>query len=123
MPFHQNGIPAAIAADCANDQGKFWDYHNILYSKQTEWENLSGNSTNAKFKEYAKSIANIDTSQFISCIDSQKYKDKVDKDIVDWSLYGVSGTPTFYIGNEEKGYTEILGAQPISSFENIIKQV
>jgi protein-disulfide isomerase len=86
MPFHQNGIPAAIAADCANDQGKFWDYHNILYSKQTEWENLSGNATNAKFKEYAKSIANIDTSQFISCIDSQKYKDKVDTDIVDWSM-------------------------------------
>ena len=123
MPFHQNGIPAAIVADCANDQGKFWDYHNILYSKQTEWENLSGNATNAKFKEYAKSIANIDTSQFISCIDSQKYKDEVDKDIADGSLYGVSGTPTFYSGNEEKGYTEIVGAQPISSFENIIKQI
>ena len=35
----------------------------------------------------------------------------------------VSGTPTFYIGNEEKGYTQIVGAQPLVSFENIINQV
>lgn len=123
MPFHQNGMPAAIAANCANDQGKYWDYHNILFSKQTEWENLSSNATNAKFKEYAKDIANIDASKFNSCLDSEKYKDEVDKDIADGSLYGVSGTPTFYIGNEEKGYTQIVGAQPLASFENIIKQI
>jgi protein-disulfide isomerase len=124
LPFHQNGIPAAIAAECANEQGKFWDYHNILFSKQTEWENLSGNATADKFKEYAaNNITNIDTNKFNSCIDSQKYKDEVDKDIADGSTYGVSGTPTFYIGNEEKGYTQIVGAQPLTSFENIIKQI
>ena len=88
LPFHQNGIPAAIAADCANEQGKFWDYHDILFSKQTEWENLSGNSTNEKFKEYATNITNVDTSKFNSCINTQKYKEEVDKDIADGSLYG-----------------------------------
>ena len=74
LPFHQNEIPAAIAAECANEQGKFWDYHNTLFSKQTEWENLSGNATDEKFKEYATNIANVDTNKFNSCIDSQKYK-------------------------------------------------
>ena len=93
MPFlHQNAIPAAIAAECANDQGKFWDYHDILFSKQTEWKNLSGNATNHKFKEYAaKNLTQIDTNKFNSCVDSQKYKDEVDKDIGDGSTYGISG--------------------------------
>lgn len=126
LPFHQNALPAAIAAECANEQGKFWDYHDILFSKQTEWENLSsGNATNAKFKEYATSnnLKGIDTNKFNACIDSQKYKDEVDKDIADASTYGVSGTPTFYIGNEEKGYTQIVGAQPLASFESIINKI
>ena len=125
LPFHQNGIPAAIAAECANEQGKFWDYHDILFTKQTEWESLSGNATNEKFKEYAanNNLTNIDTSKFNSCIDSQKYKDEVDKDIADGSTYGVSGTPTIYIGNEEKGYTQIVGAQPLASFESVINKL
>lgn len=123
MPFHQNGIPAAIAAECANEQGKFWDYHNILFSKQTEWQNLHGNATNEKFKEYATNLSNLDITKFNSCIDSQRYKEEVDKDIADGSLYGISGTPTFYVGNNEKGYTQIVGAQPLASFESIIKQI
>jgi protein-disulfide isomerase len=124
LPFHQNGIPAAIAAECANEQGKFWDYHNILFSKQTEWENLSGNATNEKFKEYAaNNMTQLDKNKFNSCIDSQKYKDEVEKDIADGSTYGVSGTPTFYIGNKEKGYTQIVGAQPLATFESIINKL
>ena len=117
MPFHQNGIPAANAAECANEQGKFWEYHDILFSKQTEWQNLSGNSTNDKLKVYALNITNIDTNKFNSCIDSKKYKEEVEKDISDGSIYGVSGTPTFYIGNKENGYTQIVGAQPLATLK------
>ena len=123
LPFHQNGIPAAIAAECANEQGNFWQYHDILFSKQAEWENLSGNATNEKFKEYVNNMTQVDTSKFNSCVDSQKYKDEVEKDIADGSTYGVSGTPTFYIGNKENGYTQIVGAQPLASFENIINKL
>jgi protein-disulfide isomerase len=124
LPFHQNGIPAAIAAECAKEQGKFWEYHDILFTKQEEWQNFSGNSTNAKFKEYASTnITGLDTNKFNSCIDSQKYKEEVEKYIADGSTYEVLGTPTFYIGNEEKGYTQLVGAQPLASFKNIINQL
>jgi len=120
LPFHQNGIPAAIAAECANEQGKFWDYHDILFTKQMEWENLIGNTTNDKFKEYANNITDVNLNNFQSCVDNQKYKDEVEKDIADGVKYGVSGTPTFYIGNDEKGYTQLVGAQPLASFESVI---
>jgi protein-disulfide isomerase len=74
------------------------------------------------FKQYATSLG-LNAASFNSCLDSSKYSDKIQKQTSLGSQYGVSGTPTFYIGNQKAGYTQIVGAQPITSFEQLIKQL
>lgn len=59
----------------------------------------------------------------IPILNSNKYADEVSKDIQEGTTYGVSGTPTFFIGNEKNGYTLIVGAQPFSTFKQTIDQV
>jgi protein-disulfide isomerase len=119
--LHLNAQSAAIAAECANEQGKFWEYHDVLFANQTQWENQSGNQTAQTFKQYATKLG-LDMNKFNTCFDSNKYQEKVSKELQEGSTYGVSGTPAFYIGNEEIGYTQIVGAQPFVSFKAIIDQ-
>ncbi|MDN5847291.1 MAG: DsbA family protein, partial [Candidatus Nitrosocosmicus sp.] len=120
LDYNQNSIPAAMAAQCANDQGKFWEYHDYLFLKQSEWEFLSNNESTKMLKKYAVDLK-IDPEKFNSCLDSKKYESKITKDKADYKEhYKVSGTPTFYIGNEINGYTKFEGAQPISTFKQII---
>jgi protein-disulfide isomerase len=122
LPFHSNSQPAAMAAECANEQGKFWPMHDKLYTTQTTWENQDAATVKKTFKEYGVSLG-LNAASFNSCLDSNKYSDKIQKQISEGSQYGVSGTPTFYIGNQKSGYTQIVGAQPLPSFEQLIKQV
>jgi protein-disulfide isomerase len=72
------------------------------------------------FKQYAVPLG-LNAASFNSCIDSSKYTDKIQKETSEGSQYGVNGTPTFYVGNTKAGYTQIVGAQPISSFDALIK--
>src|SRR3989344_2071642 len=62
--IHPNALKAAEASECADDQGKFWEYHDILFSKQDEWSQSDGIS---KFKVYAKDLS-LDTSKFDKCL-------------------------------------------------------
>jgi protein-disulfide isomerase len=112
LNFHQYAQKAAEAAECADEQGKFWDYHDILFQKQSEWA-AAGES---KFKEYAQQLG-LDMQKFNQCLDSGKYANEVQKDYNDGLKYGVSGTPTFFINGRE-----VIGAQPYSVFEQIIEQ-
>jgi protein-disulfide isomerase len=121
LPFHSNSQPAAMAAECANEQGKFWPYHDKLYATQTTWDSQNSNTVKNTFKQYAVSLG-LNAASFNSCLDSSKYSDKIQKESGEGSQYGVSGTPTFYVGNQKAGYTQIVGAQPIPSFEQLIKQ-
>jgi predicted DsbA family dithiol-disulfide isomerase len=59
----------------------------------------------------------LDTNRFNSCLDSEKYSTTVNKDEQDGSSYGVTGTPTFFIGNDQKGYVTLSGAQSFSVFQ------
>ena len=117
---HPNALTAAIAAQCANDEQKYWEYHDILFAKQAEWEALTGNNTISKFKEYADNLG-INMDNFNSCLDSKQYEEEVNKDLQEGATYGITGTPTFYVGNREKGFTELSGSQPFASFENVFK--
>ncbi len=114
--LHPNAMAAAIAAECANEQGKFWEYHNTLFENQTSWAQLSTTDAAKTFKQYA-SESGLDANSFNSCLDSGKYADKINKDQLDGSRYGVDGTPTFFIGNDKKGYMELGGSQPFSAFQ------
>lgn len=114
--LHPNARSAAMAAECANEQDKFWEYHNTLFENQTSWSGLDATDATKMFKQYASELG-LDANSFNSCIDSEKYANTVDKDFQDGTSYGVNGTPTFFIGNDQRGYIRIDGAQPFSVFQ------
>jgi protein-disulfide isomerase len=123
LPFHPNAQPAALAAECANEQDKFWPYHDKLFATQSTWENQDSNTVKNTFEQYAVSLG-LNALSFNNCLDSNKYSDKIKKESSEGSkYYGVNGTPTFYIGNNKAGYIQLVGAQPMPSFEELIKQV
>ena len=121
--IHPNGaIPAAVASECADEQGKFWQYHDKIFQTQGNWERLAAEDVVNEFKSYAKELG-LNTNQFNECLISGKYLDEVNKDYQDAVLYGVTGTPGFFIGNEKSGYIMVSGAQPYSTFQQVLDQM
>ncbi len=112
LAFHQYAQKSAEASECADEQGKFWEMHDLLYENQDEWNDVGVD----KFKEYASEIG-LDTEQFDDCIDSGKYEEEVLADFEDGQSAGVSGTPAFFINGKK-----ISGAQPFSAFQEIIEE-
>lgn len=110
--LHSDALHAAIAAECVREQGgdvAYFEYHDKLFSSQPEL-------SDANLKSWAKDFGyDID-----SCLDSNKYKDEVEKDLADGSNVGVRGTPAFFIGNEDDGFLLVSGAQPFVVFKSVI---
>ena len=117
--IHQNAKAASVAARCANEQGKFWEYHNKLFESQTQWASLGAAKATNTFKQYATELK-LNSGNFDSCLDSAKYLDEVNKDYQDGTNYGVSGTPAFFIGNDKDGYVMLIGAKPYLEFQQRI---
>lgn len=120
--LHANAQKAAEAGECADEQGKFWEYHDTLFEKQSEWSQLSGEQVIAKFEEYAKTRG-LNEEQFNACLESSKYAHEVLKDLEDGSKLGVQGTPTFLIGNSTEVKAMIPGALPYSEFAKVIENM
>lgn len=93
LPFHSQAEPAALAGECANEQGKFSEYADTLFSKQNEWGTLTGTQ---KFKDYARTLR-LDTKRFNDCLDTKKYQSKVSADMEEGKKFGVSGTPGTFV--------------------------
>jgi protein-disulfide isomerase len=108
LPNHPNARPAAEAAQCANEQGKFWPYHDRLFTNP-------GKLSDADLKQAAE--LGLDAGRFNACVDSHKYKNVVDADIKDGNAAGVSGTPAFFINGRV-----LTGAQPFEAFKRIIDE-
>ena len=112
---------AAQATHCANEQGKYWEYHSILYYKQEGIDN--GWASKNMLKEYANELK-LDSDQFAICIDSAKYAKNVQDSYNDAVKMKVSSTPTFYLFDHENGMVEkISGAQPLSVFVKTINSM
>ncbi len=109
---------AAEAAECANQQGKFWEYHDLLFSK---WrgENV-GTFTKANLKQYAASL-NLDAATFNSCIDGDKTKSVVDADAAEAARLGVNGTPSFFVNNRTLSLQSLDFAQFQRAFDSQLK--
>lgn len=119
LPFHVNAQIAGQAAECANRQGKFWQYYEVLFDKG------SGDGTGltaADLKSYADSLGlnkgtlGFNKNEFNKCLDSNATQDVVKNDETYGTSVGVSGTPTFYLNGKQ-----IVGAQPLASFEQAIE--
>jgi len=115
LSMHQYAQKAAEAAECAEEQGKYWEYNNALYTKQETWS-----STGIEGLKQIASDLKLDTTKFNDCLTTGKYTSEVQKDLRDGAAAGVSGTPTFFIGTPEKGYQKLVGAQPFSMFKQTI---
>ncbi len=117
--IHPNALPASAAAECANEQNKFREMHDILFEKQSDWNRLDTADAISLFSKYASDMQ-LDQTVFDSCLTSGKYIDEIKNDLDDGRKYGVSGTPGFFVGNDELGYVELKGAQPFDSFKKVI---
>ncbi|NND86817.1 MAG: thioredoxin domain-containing protein, partial [Nitrosopumilus sp.] len=62
----------------------------------------------------------LDTDEFDSCLESGKHLEEIRNDLNEGRTYGVTGTPGFFVGNEKIGFVKIMGAQPFSSFQQVI---
>ena len=117
--IHPNALPASVAAECADEQNKFREMHDILFEKQNEWSRQETTDAISLFNQYASEIE-LEQDAFTSCLNDVKQVDEIRKDLDDGRNYGVEGTPGFFIGSDEIGYVEIKGAQPFESFKKII---
>ena len=114
VQIHPESIMAAMAVDCASDQGKYWQYHDKVFREQDKGEDGLVRFKAADLKKWGKDIG-LDATAFNGCVDSQKYNDEVLKDKADGDAVGIQGTPTFFINGHVIG-----GAQPYPVFKKLI---
>ena len=104
---------AANAARCANDQGKFWQYHDYLFNNQ------NGENQGAFSKENLKKFAatlGLNTSKFNSCVDADTHATEVEADVQAGQSVGVNGTPATFVNGKL-----LSGAQPYDQFKQAIE--
>lgn len=116
LDFHPAARPAALASECANEQNKFWEYHDLVFKDQAKITGQTPEATKEALKGFASTL-NLNTSQFNNCLDSEKYKGNVDKDYQEGAAAGVNGTPGFFING-----IPVVGAQPYSAFKTVLDQ-
>lgn len=100
-------VLAALAAECADDQGQFWAFHDRLYTEQI--------LTRATFVEYATEL-NMDVETFTTCLDNAEHQPDIQSDYLAGAQLGVGGTPTFFINGKM-----FVGAQPYANFVTAIE--
>jgi protein-disulfide isomerase len=109
---------AAQASYCAEDQGMYWEYHDLLYNSQ-ESRIDSGWANKERLKAFAFSLG-LDMTLFESCLDSGKYSKRVQYNISEAKKHGVRGTPNFIIVGPDNQQEQISGAQPYTVFKQIM---
>ena len=109
LPNHPNARPAAEAAACAEDQGKFWPFHDRLFTNQTKL-------SDADLKQHASALG-LDAGKFSDCVDNHKAQKRVEDDIAAGTALGVTGTPAFFINGRQ-----VEGAVPFNDFKVIIDE-
>lgn len=144
LSFHPGAKPAAEAADCAGEQGKFWGMHDKIFAEQTKLGQGTVNFTSDDLKKWATAIG-LDKTKFNACLDSEKYASEVEKDLAEGTADGVSGTPSFFVAaklplkldvdylNQRLAAGEMViyfdngafieGAQPSSVFKGVIDKL
>lgn len=107
--IHANATPAAIAAHCAGEQGAYFPFHDALFSYQYELGREA-------YLTYANALG-LDAQSFETCLEEQRFADKVEADLRYGLSIGVSSTPTFFVNG-----IAIVGAQPYEVFQQVIEK-
>ncbi len=106
LTMHAHARPAAEAANCANAQGKFWEYHDKLFASQ--------DLGTEKLQTLATEVG-LDRKKFDECLAKEEFKPAIEKDIADGEAVGVNGTPAFFVNGRL-----LSGAQPFEKFKEVI---
>lgn len=116
LPFHNPlATQQAIAAECVKDQAgdaKYYEYHDLIF----ETTRSNNGMEKSQLYDLAEKVG-VNGDEFKTCLDTEKFKDEVAKDMKDGQAAGVTGTPAFIINGKL-----ISGAQPFSTFEKIIEE-
>jgi protein-disulfide isomerase len=106
---HANAQKAAEAGRCANEQNKFWEFHDAMFANQSKLGSVDLKATAARL--------GADTGKFNRCLDDGKYAAQVSRDVSDGNSLGVDGTPAFFVNGRS-----LTGAQPARTFEGVIDE-
>jgi protein-disulfide isomerase len=117
LDFHQNAQKAAEAARCAGDQGKFWEMHDRLFANQ---QTIAATD----LPKHAEALQ-LNASMFQQCLDSGRYAADIKKAVADANGFGISGTPSFFIGVVQPNGTvkvskKLVGAKAYTEFKTAI---
>ncbi|MEO1273114.1 MAG: DsbA family protein [Myxococcota bacterium] len=107
MPFHKDAFLAAEASLAAHEQGKFWEYHDILFKNQKALKRPD-------LEKYAEQLQ-LNMTKFKAALDSHKFKKQVEEDQALARKVGANGTPTLFVNGKK-----LVGAQPAPAFEKLI---
>lgn len=118
LDFHPKAKPAAVAARCAGEQGKFWEFHDKLFAEQAEWAGKAKDdaATTEALSAIAKKLR-LKEADFKKCLEGTDKMDLVNKDMADGVDAGVSGTPAFFVNG-----MPLSGALPFEKFKDVINQ-
>ena len=108
LSFHAGAEPAAVAARCAAERGRYWDYHDLLFAAQPAF-------SRADLLTYAVRL-DLPRDAFAACLDSDRFRDAVKSDMQEGRAAGVTGTPTFFINGRR-----LVGAQPLQAFREAVE--
>lgn len=103
---HKYSERAAEASEFASENGKFWEFHDLMFAKQEEWSAASNQDAfDVLISGYAKSLG-LDDKKMIEALNNKVYSNKVQGDVGDGNKAGISATPTFFVNGEEtNGYS------------------
>ena len=120
MPFlGRDSTPASEATYCADDQGKYWEYHSMLFTYQEEIDD--GWASANRLQAFAFNLG-LDIEQFDKCMKTDDHRSLVNSNMqIARNEFGANSTPTFMIINTSTGEAEkIVGAHPYSTFVSVI---
>jgi len=115
LEFHAQAMNAAIAGECAKDQDKFWEMSDRLYNTQKQWGDLDDDKAKTFFKKQAISLK-MDIEKFGVCLDESQHKEEIEKSKKEAEEFGISGTPSMFIGDEFIG-----GVIPVEQLKAVIQ--
>ena len=116
LSFHPGAQVAAEAAECAEDQGKYWEMHDKIFQEQDKQGQGTIQFSKTDVVKWAGQVG-LNMGQLNQCLDAGKYRAEVNNDLAAGTAAGVSGTPSFFINGKL-----LVGAQPFSAFQEIIEQ-
>jgi protein-disulfide isomerase len=114
LDTHDKSRLAHHAAACAGEQNRFWEMHDQLYFGQARWYGERSGAAGRMFRDYARA-AGLDVDAYEACMDSGRFRARIEASVREGLDLGVSSTPTFIIGN-----TRIAEALPYDPFRRII---